>query len=224
MKTDFQIQKDVMEEIKWDPLLTVSEIGVAVKDGIVTLSGHVDSYYKKMAAENATKKVFGVKALAEDIQVGISPNNKRTDTEIAEAIVNALRWHSVVQEEKIKIKVEDGVVKLEGEVEWEYQRTNIKSTVARIAGVCWVNNLITVKPAIMPSDVVQKIKSAFQRSANIDASNINAEVVGSKVILTGIVRSFAEKQDAENAAWAAPGVAIVDNKLIIKQSALAYDA
>ncbi|HEY5392708.1 MAG TPA: BON domain-containing protein, partial [Hanamia sp.] len=134
MKTDYQIQEDVMEELKWQPFLNASEIGVAVKNGIVTLSGHVDSYSKKLAAENAAKKVAGVKAVAEEIEVGISPSYNKTDAEIAEAVLNALKWHTAVQEDKIKIKVEDGYVKLEGEVEWEYQRTMAKTAIENLAG------------------------------------------------------------------------------------------
>ena len=170
MKTDSQIQKDVMAQLKWEPFLNASEIGVAVKNGIVTLSGQVDSYLKKIAAEDAAKKIAGVKAIAEDIQIGVSPSNKKTDTEIAEAVVNALKWHTAVQEEKIKIKVENGLVRLEGEVEWEYQKTNAKSAVANLAGVNGVINLIVVKPKIVSSAIEKRINEAFHRSATIDSS------------------------------------------------------
>jgi osmotically-inducible protein OsmY len=216
MKTDDQIQKDVMEELKWEPFLTASTIGVSVKDGIVTLSGKVDSFAKKIAAEKATKKVAGVKAVAEDIQVGVSPTLSKTDTEIAEAVLNALRWHAAVQDEKIKIKVEDGSVKLEGEVEWEYQRSNAKAAIENLAGVKYVINLVTIKPKVTASDIEKKIGAAFQRSASIDAEKITAAVSGGKVTLSGTVRSFIEKEDAENAAWKAPGVTYVDNKLEVE--------
>ena len=132
MKSDNQIQKDVMDELKWEPYLNASDIGVSVKNGIVTLSGQVDTYSKKIAAEKAPKRVAGVKAVAEDIQVGVSPVYSKTDTEIAQAVLNALKWHSAVQEEKIKIKVENGNVKLEGEVEWEYQRNNVKTAIENL--------------------------------------------------------------------------------------------
>jgi osmotically-inducible protein OsmY len=217
MRTDAQIQKDVMDEIKWEPFLHASEIGVAVKNGIVTLSGQVDSYSKKLSAEKATKKVLGVKAIAEDIQIGVSPAYKKTDTEIAEAVLNALKWHTAVQEEKIKIKVEDGNVRLDGEVEWEYQRTNAKTAIENLSGVRSVINFITVKPRATATDVRQKIASAFHRSATIDAEKITTEVVGSKVILRGKVRSIAEKEDAEIAAWNAPGVTILENKLTVEE-------
>ena len=150
-----------------------------------------------------------MKAIAEDIQIGISPTYKKTDTEIAEAVVNALKWHTAVKEEKIKIKVENGVVRLEGEVEWEYQRTNAKSAVANLAGVNGVINLIVVKPKLVSSAIEKRINEAFHRSATIDSSKITADVIGSKVTLSGKVRSYSEKEDAENAAWNAPEVITV---------------
>lgn len=223
MKTDVQLQKDVMEEIQWHPLLNSSEIGVAVKNGIVTLSGQVDSYLKKAEAENATKKVVGVKALAEDIQIGVAPFYKKTDTDIAEAVVNALKWHSGVRDEKIKIKVENSIVRLEGEVEWEFERNTAKSAIENLSGVKGVINMITIKPRIVPSDVTKRINAAFHRSATIDASNISAEISGSKVILRGSVRSYSEKEDAENAAWNAPGVVSVQNELKVEVPEFALD-
>ncbi len=215
MKSDIQVQKDVIDQLKWEPFLHDSEIGVAVKNGIVNLSGQVDSYYKKLSAENATKKIAGVKAIAEDIQIGVSPASNKTDTEIAEAVLNALKWHSAVQEEKIKIKVENGNVRLDGEVEWEYQRTSARSAIENLTGVLSIINLISVKPKVTASDIQQKISSAFHRSASIDAGKITVEVKGSKVILRGNVRSFVEKDDAETAAWNAPGVTSVESKLKI---------
>ena len=223
MKTDSQIQKDVMEQLRWEPFLNASEIGVAVKNGVVTLSGQVDSYLKKAAAENAAKKIAGVKAIAEDIQIGVSSSYRKTDTEIAEAVVNALKWHSAVQEEKIKIKVENGVVRLEGEVEWEYQRSNAKSAIENLAGVNGVVNLITIKTKVAPSDVTKRINAAFHRSATIGSSRITADVSGSKVTLRGKVRSYSEKEDAENAAWKAPGVLGVKNELEIEVPEYALD-
>ena len=223
MKSDLQIQKDVIEELRWEPFLNSSEIGVAVKKGIVTLSGQVDSYSKKLIAEKAAKKVAGVKAIAEDIQVGISPVSRKSDTEIADAVLNALKWHSAVQEEKIKIKVENGMVRLEGEVEWEYQRTSTKTAIENLVGVRGVINLITVKPKITPSEIQQKISSAFHRSATVDSGKITVEVMGNRVILRGQVRSFAEKEDAESAAWNAPGVTSVESNLEIEVPEYAYE-
>ena len=222
MKSDVQIQKDVMEQLKWEPFLKVSEIGVVVKNGIVTLSGQVDSYTKKLAAENAAKKIAGVKAIAEDIQIGVSPAYNKTDAEIAEAVLNALKWHTAVQEEKINIKVENGNVTLEGEVEWEFQRSNAKTAIENLTGVRSVFNLITVKPKITASDIQQKINSAFLRSATIDSGKITAEVMGSRVTLRGNVRSYTEKEDAESAAWNAPGVTSVESKIEIEEPEYAF--
>ena len=216
MKTDLQIQKDVMDELKWQPVLEAAEIGVAVKHGIVTLSGQVDSYLKKKVAEKTVRKVDGVKAVAEDIIVGVSPHNKRTDAEIAQAVLNALQWHSGVQNQKIKINVEDGIVRLEGEAEWEYQRSNAKSAIEHLQGVRAVINAIVLKPKVMAADVKQQINAAFRRNAVIDAATINVTIINSKVVLNGTVRSFAEKQDAEKAVWNAPGVSSVENNLEIE--------
>jgi len=223
MKSDSKIQNDVMEELRWVPFLNASAIGVAVKNGVVTLSGQVDCYSKKTLAEKTARSVAGVKAIAEDIQVGILPADHKSDAEIAEAVLNALKWHSAVQDERIKIKVEDGNVRLEGEVEWEYERSNAKNAIEDLTGVRSVTNLISVRPRVIPSDIQQKISDAFRRSATIDAGKINAEVVGSKVILRGTVRSFAEKDDAELAAWNAPGVTSVESKLVLEMPQYSYD-
>jgi len=215
MKSDSEIQKDVMEELRWEPLLNASEIGVAVKGGIVTLSGTVNTYSKKLAAEEAAKKVSGVKAVAEDIGVKIAMQGKKTDTEIAEAVLYALKWNTSVPDEKIKVKVEDGWVTLEGEVEWEYQRNAAKNAVNNLSSVIGVLNNVKIVPTLKTVDVKSKIAAAFQRSATIDAERITITAEGSKIILTGKVRSYAEIRDAENAAWLAPGVNRVENKLVI---------
>jgi osmotically-inducible protein OsmY len=219
MKSDLTLQKEVQEELRWQPFLNATEIGVAVKNGVVTLSGKVDSYAKKLAAEKAVKRIGGVKAVAEDIQVGTYAGQAKTDAEIAEAVLAALKWHSAVQEEKIRIKVEEGVVTLDGEVEWDYQRVNVKSAIENLVGVKLVLNLITVKPRVKSSDIAQGIKSALVRSANTDAGKIKVDVTGGKVKLSGTVRSIAEKEDAEAAAWAAPGVIYVDNQLLVAEPA-----
>lgn len=215
MKTDVEIQSDVMEELRWTSLLNACEIGVAVKNGVVTLSGTVDNYRKKIAAEEAAKGVAGVKAVAEDIQVKLKDAWIKNDTEIAEAVLNALKWNSSVREEKIKVKVENGWVTLEGEAEWEFQRSSAKTAVWNLIGVRGITNNIKVSPSVDALDVKRKINAALHRSASIDAQKINLEVDGRTVILRGKVRSYAEKNDAENAVWNAPGVSQVENKLEI---------
>lgn len=215
MKTDYEIQQDVMNQLKWDPFLKSSEIGVAVKDGIVTLSGHVDIYSKKIEAERAAKKVSGVRAVAEDIVVGMTPEFRKTDAEIAAAVLDALKWNSSVDEKQIRVKVEDGVVTLEGEVEWEYQRMSAKNAVVHLTGVKSVINTILLKTKATPKDIQQKITAAFHRAANVDAEKVVVEVNGNKAILRGSVRSFAEKDDAEEAAWSAPGISLVENNLTV---------
>lgn len=222
MKNDIQIQQDVIEQLRWEPFLDAAEIGVTVKNGIVTLSGNVDMYYKKIAAEGAAKKVAGVKAVAENIQVGILPSYRKTDTEIAEAVTNALRWNISVPDENIKIKVEDGVVSLDGEVDWHYQRNAARNTVEKLAGVRRINNNITIKPAITAADVKKKISAAFVRYATIDAGKITVDVIDNRVILAGKVRSFADREDAENAAWSAPGVTSVENRLELQEEEYAF--
>ncbi|MGZ5248493.1 MAG: BON domain-containing protein [Flavitalea sp.] len=222
MKTDFEIQHDVIDQLKWDPVLNAAEIGVSVKNGIVNLTGKVDSYAKKIAAEKDAKKVSGVKAVAEDIQVGDSLPNRKTDAEIAEAVVNALRWNTLVPHEKLKVKVEDGTVTLEGEVTWDYERTAAKSSIVDLTGVQRILNFIAVKPVVSAINVKEKIAAALVRNATIDASRITVDVNGSKVVLMGNVRSFAEKEDAENAAWSAPGVATVENLIELEMEEFAF--
>ncbi len=222
MRTDSEIQKDVMDEFRWEALLNASEIGVAVKHGIVTLTGSVDTYTKKLAAENAAKNVVGVKAVAENIDVKLTSYGKRNDTEIAEAVINALKWHTAVKEDKVKIKVEDGWVSLEGEVEWEFQKTAARSTVENLSGVVGITNNIKIKPQVGATDLKKKISAAYHRNATIDAEKITLDVVGGKVTLRGKVRSYAEKKDAETAAWLAPGVDKVENNLEIDTEVYAY--
>ncbi len=217
MKTNQELQKDVMDELKWEPTLAnvVSQIGVTTNDGVVTLSGKVNSYNQKINAEQAAQRVAGVKVVAEDIEVVIPGKHERSDTDIAIAVKDALRWHSGVNEDLIEIKVENGWVYLDGTAEWDYQKKAAENSVKDIVGVTRVVNRISLKPVVNAKDVKSKIMAAFHRSATIDASNISIETVGTKVILRGVVRSWAEKKEAENAAWSGPGVTDVDNKVTV---------
>lgn len=216
MKTDTQIQKDVIDELRWDPSIRENEIGVSSKDGVVTLSGVVDSYADKHAAEHAAQRVSGVKAIAEDLTVKLVPTSKRTDTEIAHAAVTALKWDIQVPDEKIKVKVDDGYITLSGDVEWKFQRDAAERAVRYLTGARAVVNLINVRPKhVSKFEVGSKIKDALRRGAERDADRITVEAADGKVTLKGTVRSFAERNDAERAAWSAPGVTSVDDRIAI---------
>lgn len=214
-RTDQDIQRDVLEELKWDPRVQVNEIGVVVKDGVVTLTGWVDSYMKKLAAEAAAHRVHGVKAVANDIEVRLPGSAERTDADLAKAVLDALKWDASVPADKIDVTVSRGWVTLKGEVEYGFQRKDAERAVERLSGVKGVTNLITVKAHPLPTDLKQRIEQELVRNAETDAKNITVEVQGSKVILRGTVRSFAERQAAEDAAWLAPGVTEVENHIIV---------
>ncbi len=215
MKTDQQLQQDVMEELKWDPRLTASEIGVSVKTGVVTLSGYVNSYSKKIAAENAANRVKGVQAVAEDIEVRLGLDSRRNDTEIAQAALDTLKWNTSIPDERLKLKVENGWVTLEGTVDWQFQKNAAENAIRDISGVKGVSDLIAITPKVNVSAVENTIKSALQRSATVEANNIAVQAEGNKVVLKGRVRSWSEKREVERAAWSSPGVAEVEDDLLI---------
>lgn len=213
MKDDLELQQDVVSQLGWDPFLHASDIEVSVKNGMVSLAGQVNSYAQKEAVEAAVRKVIGVRGISGELSVGASPAYNRSDDEIKSSVLHAFHWHSAIPEENIQVNVEDGVVTLEGEVEWDYQRTAAQQAVAGMMGVRDVINRITVHARATAVDVRSKISAAFHRSATIDAARIAVEVEGTKAILRGRVRSFAEKEDAAAAAWSAPGIDAVDNYL-----------
>ena len=216
MKTDAKIKDDVLQELAWQLGVDKTDIGVIVKDGVVTLTGVVDSYTKKIGAEKAAKSVYGVKAIAEDIEVKYSMDKGKTDTDIAKAVIDSFKWNTLIPDEEIKVKVEDGWVYLSGEAKWAYQRTAAKNAVEKLTGVKGVVSNISIKQLVEPKAIKDRIMKAFERSADLEARNIHVDVDGHTVTLTGTVHSLNEKDEARKAAFYAPGVTKVDNKLRIE--------
>jgi osmotically-inducible protein OsmY len=210
-----EIEQDVREELQWDPDLDASDIAVSVKDGVVTLAGFVKSYTDKYEAEAAAKRVAGVVAVANDLEVRLPSGDERPDPDIARDAVAALKSMLPVSYQNIKIVVKNGWVTLEGQVEWQYQRQTAENAVRRIKGVKGVSNLIQLKPRAEPEEIKKKIQEAFRRNAELDANRIMVETNGSEVILKGTVRSWIEREEAERVAWSAPGVTKVVDQIIV---------
>lgn len=215
MKSDLQLQNDVLAELKWDPIVNATDVGVIVKDGVVTLTGQLASFAEKYAAERAAQRVGGVKALAVELTVRLPSTHERTDAEIASAAEHAIEWNSLVPKGKVHPLVEKGRITLNGEVEWDYQRRAAEKSLRNLLGVTGVTNLVTVKPKVNAADIGKKIQDALVRHASREARHIDISVDGSQVTLEGTVNSWAERRAAQGVAWSAPGVTTVVNHLDI---------
>jgi len=215
MKSDVELRRDVLDELEWEPSIDAAQIGVTTREGVVTLAGTAKSYSEKLKAERVTKRVLGVKAIANDIEVRLPGTHERTDSDIARVAVDALKWRASVPEGRIKVAVGKGWVTLEGEVDWQYQKDVALEAVHHLVGVKGVTNLITVKPRVSATEVKSRIEAAFRRSAELDAQKIRVETKDGKVTLHGQLQSWAERDEAERTAWAAPGVTQVENFIAI---------
>jgi osmotically-inducible protein OsmY len=215
MRSDREIERDVKEELRWSPDLDASDIAVSVKDGVVALAGFVRSYTDKYEAEQAAKRVAGVVGVANDLEVRLPSVDERPDPDIARDAVAAIKAQLPISSEHIKVIVKNGWVTLEGEAEWQYQRQTAEKAVRRIKGVKGVSNTIVLKPRVEPTEIKRKIEEALRRSAEIDANRITVETNGGEVVLKGTVRSWIEREEAERAAWSAPGVTRVDDQIVV---------
>ena len=215
MIDDTKLQHDVQAALEWEPSLDASKIGVTAKESVVTLTGTVANYNNKVTAERAAKKVYGVRGVANDIEVAVPGSIWQADSDLASAAVQALKWQATVPSERIKLTVRQSWVTLEGEVDWQYQRETAERTVRGLTGVVGVTNAIKLKPHAKAIDVKHKIEEAYRRSAELDARRVSVEAVDGKVILRGNVRSWLERDEAQHAAWSAPGVTEVENLLSV---------
>ena len=215
MRSDSEIERDVREELKWDPDLDAEDIAISVKDGVVTLAGFTKSYSDRLEAEYAAKRVAGVHAVANDIEVRLPSIDQRPDPDIARDAIANLKAQLPVSHDRIKLIVKDGWLTLEGTVEWQYQKTTAENAVRHVRGVKGVTNVISVKPKVEATDIKRKILDAFKRNAEVDANRITIETNGSEVILKGTVRSWIEREEAERVAWSAPGVTFVDDRIVV---------
>ena len=215
MKSDSEIERDVRDELKWDPDLNSDDIAISVKNGVVTLAGFVPSYSDKFEAEAAAKRVAGVLAVANDLEVRLPAIDQRPDPDIARDAVAALKTQLPISYDRIKIIVKNGWVYLEGSAEWQYQKTTAEIAVRKVKGVKGVTNSIALKPQLQRSELQRKIMEAFKRNAEVDANRITVEAKGSEVILKGTVRSWIEREEAERVAWSAPGVTKVEDRIVV---------
>lgn len=216
MKSDTQLQQDVLDGLEWEPSIDASKIAVTATDGVVTLTGTVPFYPDKMEAERIAKSIAGVKAVADDIEIRLPGTSERNDTDIATAALNALKWHTSIPEDKVKVIVRNGWLTLEGQVDWQYQREAAREVVRFLVGVRGVTNSIVLAARPKAKDVREKIDAAFKRSAEVDASHVRIETQDGTIVLKGKVSSWSERAAAERVAWTAPGVANVDNRLAVE--------
>jgi osmotically-inducible protein OsmY len=217
-KTNAELQQDVLSELKYEPSVDASEIGVTADEGIVSLMGSVKTYAEEWAAVRAAERVAGVKAVTDELQVELPGSHVRNDQDIARAAINALKWDIRVPNERIKVKVAEGWITLEGDVDFKYEQTAAEEAVRRLTGVKGVMNLIAIeKPPVTSAEIKDSIDAALRRAAEVDGKNITVTVVGDKVTLTGKVSSLAERQQAEHAAWSAPGIRTVEDRLVIAE-------
>jgi osmotically-inducible protein OsmY len=217
MKSDSRLQHDVLDELKWQPTVDASQVNVNASNGVVTLTGLVPRYANKMEAERIAKRVLGVRAITNDIEIELSPADERTDGEIAHSAANAFTWHTWIPQDDIEVIVHKGWVTLKGTVDWQYQRTSAQEAISQLDGVRGISNLVglTIKP--QPIDIADKIESAFKRCAEVDASHVRVKTTANTVVLEGSVSSPLELAEADRVAWAAPGVTKVDNRLTISE-------
>lgn len=215
MKTDSQLQLDVMDELKWEPGVDHERIGVSTVNGVVSLSGTVGSYAEKLLAEKTVRRVKGVRAVAEDLQVRYIWQPKTSDAEIAKRVADILDWDPLVPRDRINVTVEDGVVKLSGNVDWHYQKNLATEDTSKITGVVRIDNWLQVTQPVATADVRERIEQAFERQADLEAEKITVQAQGGKVTLTGRVSSWNKRNIAERAAWAAPGVSQIEDKLVV---------
>ncbi|MFZ2392749.1 BON domain-containing protein [Rhodoferax sp.] len=216
MKTDSEIKKDVLSELQWDPLISETKVGVTVNEGVVTLTGHLDTYAEKVAAKRAAGRVSGVKAIALEIDVIPAGIHQRSDTEIALAVEHALSWNTSVPQDRVKVAVEKGWVTLTGDLDWNFQRRAVERMVRPLKGVVGITDNIQLRTLPVPLKLQERIQEALTRQAMREARRIEVSVEGSEVTLRGHVHSWAERNAAEGASWSAPGVTRVNNQLLVE--------
>jgi osmotically-inducible protein OsmY len=214
--SDLTLRQEVLDELEWEPSVDAAHIGVAAEKGVVTLTGHVSSYAEKVAAEKAVRRVKGVNAIAEEIEIRYPGAKQTADDQIAKRALDILAWQTFVPRDRVKVKVQDGWVTLSGEVEWYYQKSDAEESVRKLSGIMGVTNFITLKPRVEAGDVKKRIETALKRNAEVEANNIRVSVTGGKVTLEGKVDAWNEREMVERTVWAAPGVTAIDDRIVVR--------